>query len=287
MLPAPGRRRSRGVSMDQVKIRLLKGYDEFRECERIQKTVWGSLGVSSEALTVTQKYGGLVLGAFLGGRMRGFLYAFLARRKGRLVHWSHMMAAEPGFRDRGLGFRMKLAHRRWALERGIPSICWTYDPLQSRNATLNICRLGARVEEFLPDCYGPFPSRIEKGLPSDRFVVNWHIACRAVERRLQQGPPERPKNLTLPRVNLTRSNAQGLLQNQRIFSQLSQPRLRVEIPANTDEIRKRSRHLARRWRFETRKIFQRYISAGYRIDDFLPPSPATEGRCFYVLHRHD
>jgi predicted GNAT superfamily acetyltransferase len=52
------------------------------------------------------------------------------------------MAVEAKYRDQGFGFRMKLAHRQIALERGLKSICWTFDPLQSRNARLNISRLG-------------------------------------------------------------------------------------------------------------------------------------------------
>jgi predicted GNAT superfamily acetyltransferase len=270
--------------MPSVNIRLLKTHREFKECERIQKGVWGALGVASEVMIVSQRYGGVVLGAFERGRLVGFLYAFLARRRGRLMHWSHMMAVLPRFRDRGLGFRMKLAHRRLALDRGVKSIGWTFDPLQSRNAALNIFRLGARVEEFLPDLYGHFPSRIEKGLASDRFVVNWPIASPAVERRLKEGAP-RLRNLRLQRVNETRLNSKELLQNRRIFLNLREPRLLVEIPANTDEIRRRSIGLARRWRLETQKIFQTYFSAGYRVADFMPPSPATAGRCFYVLRR--
>ncbi len=279
--------------MPGVNIRLLKTHREFRECERIQKAVWGTLGVASEVMIVTQKYGGVVLGAFQRGRLVGFLYAFLARRHGRLMHWSHMMAVLPRFRDRGLGFRMKLAHRRLALDRGVKSVSWTFDPLQSRNAALNIFRLGARVEEFLPDLYGHFPSRIEKGLASDRFVVNWPITSPAVERRLKEGAPRLSapgaephlRNLPHQRVNETRLNSKGLLQNRRIFLNLREPRLLVEIPANTDEIRRRSIGLARRWRLETQKVFQSYFSAGYRVADFMPPSPATAGRCFYVLRR--
>lgn len=279
--------------MPGARIRLLKTHDEFRECERIQKVVWGTLGVAGEVMTVTQKYGGVVLGAFVRGKVVGFLYAFLARRRARLIHWSHMMAVKPGFRDRNLGFRMKLAHRRLALKGGLNSICWTFDPLQSRNATLNISRLGARVEEFVPDLYGHFPSQIEKGLPSDRFVVKWPIASPAVKRRLKEGPPRpalsgagrRRRNLSIPQVNETRWNSKGWLEIRRVFLDRLEATLRVEIPANTDEIRTRSRETAHRWRMQTRKIFQRYLSAGYRVTDFVPPSLATAGRCFYILQR--
>lgn len=270
--------------MFRVQVRLLRKHEEFRECERIQKVVWGALGVAGEVMTVTQKYGGAVLGAFVGRRCVGFLYAFLARRHNRVIHWSHMMAVEPEFRDLGLGFRMKLAHRRLALRQGLSSICWTYDPLQSRNAALNISRLGAQVEDYLPDCYGHFPSAIEKGLPSDRFVVNWLIASPAVEHRLREAVTAR-EDYSLPRVNETKLKGQTFLENRKIFLSLCAPRLLLEIPPNTDAMRAHAFALARRWRMETRKMFQRYFTAGYTVEDFLPPSPARGGCCFYVLRR--
>jgi predicted GNAT superfamily acetyltransferase len=272
------------MPMPPAEIRLLKNLDEFRACERIQMGVWGTLGASREIMAVTQKYGGAVLGTIIKGRVVGFVYAFLARYDGRLVHWSHMMAVEAKFRDQGFGFGMKLCHRKLALKRGLKSICWTYDPLQSRNAWLNLARLGAVVDEYVPDCYGHFPSVLEKGLPSDRLVVNWHITSARVRERLREEIP--PLDPSLPRVNETRLTAGGFPENRAIRLRLTHPRLLVEIPARTDEMRSRALSLARRWRLETRRIFERYFSAGYRVEDFLPPQPATEGRCFYLLRRN-
>jgi predicted GNAT superfamily acetyltransferase len=268
--------------MPRLTVRVLETHDEFRQCERIQRSVWGMLGVSREVLQVTQKYGGVVLGAFVGARMAGFLYAFLARRRGQLVHWSHMMAVERACRDCGLGFQMKLKHRALALEQGIKSIAWTYDPLQSRNAALNLRRLGAQVEEYLVDCYGHFPSRIERGLPSDRLVVNWRIATAAVARRLAAGPPVL-RRLPWTWVNPTRLEARGFIVNQEIRLGLRDRRLRVEIPTQCDRLRACAPSLARRWRFEIRKVFLHYLEAGYRVETFLPPGPVTEGRAYYVL----
>lgn len=270
--------------MPRIRVRPLGKLEEFRECERIQKAVWGNVGVGSEVLAVTQKYGGVVLGASVSGKMVGCLYAFLARRHGRLIHWSHIMAVRPAYRNLGLGFRMKLAHRRLALAQGLKSICWTFDPLQSRNAALNLGRLGARVEEYIPDCYGEFPSAIERGLESDRFVVNWRIASRAVERRLRVGPPASVLP-PWPRANDTALNLRGFLENRRIRLSLRDRRLLVEIPANTDLMRARNLALARRWRFETRRIFVCYLSAGFRVKDLVRPGDAPEGRCYYVLGR--
>jgi predicted GNAT superfamily acetyltransferase len=240
--------------------------------------------VGSEVLSVTQKYGGVVLGAVADGKLLGFLYAFLARYHGRVVHWSQMMAVEKRHRDKGLGFRMKLVHRELALQEGIKSICWTYDPLQGRNAALNIGRLGAHVEEYLPDCYGRFPSLLERGLPSDRFVVNWQIGSARVAARLSlSGPLRRPLNLDLPRINETRRDDEGFMVNRGISFSFAGPRLLLEIPVNTDEMRARALKLARRWRLETRRMFQRAFEPGCRVLDFVTAGTGDNRRAFYIL----
>jgi predicted GNAT superfamily acetyltransferase len=266
-----------------VQIRPLKTQQEFLACERIQNIVWGNVGVSGELLSVTQKYGGAVIGSIVNGRVVGFMYAFLARRHEQLIHWSHLMAVEPKHRDLGLGFRMKLAHRNLALAGGVTSICWTYDPLQSRNAALNIHRLGARAEDYIPNCYGRFPSAIELGLESDRFVANWRIRTAAVERRMQGLRPSLPAMLRAPRINEARMNAAGFPVNHHISLNLREPALLVEIPTQTDLMRARALSLAKRWRLETRKIFLHYFGLGYGVREFIPPSPASDGRGFYVL----
>jgi predicted GNAT superfamily acetyltransferase len=268
--------------LPEIEIRRLRSLYEYRECERIQKGVWGNVGVSSEVLSVTQKYGGVVLGAIAKGKLLGFLYAFLGRYQGRVVHWSHMLAVEKRHRDKGLGFRIKLAHRKLALQEGIKSVCWTYDPLQSRNAALNIARLGARVEEYLTDCYGRHTSVLEKSLPSDRLVANWQIGSARVAVRLAS-PSCRPLNLKLPRINETRRNKEGFMVNRGISFSFAEPRLLLEIPTNTDEMRVRALKLARQWRLETRRMFRRAFESGCRVVDFVTTGTGGDRRAFYVL----
>jgi predicted GNAT superfamily acetyltransferase len=268
----------------RVQVRRAKSWEEFRECERIQQEVWGTLAASSELLSVTQKCGGVVLGVFLDKKMAGFLYAFLGRFEKRTVHWSHMMAVRQRCRDLGLGFRMKVAHRRLALAQGIKSIYWTYDPLQSRNAYLNIRRLGASVEGYIVDCYGRFPSAIEKGLPSDRLVANWRISSAAVEHRLKESAL-RQDYAGLPWANETRPNSLGFIENERIHLDLRGPQLLVAIPANTERMRADNPPLALRWRLETRRIFQHYFRAGFRIVDFVPPVSPAGQNCFYFFKK--
>jgi predicted GNAT superfamily acetyltransferase len=268
----------------RIIVRPLVALQEFRECERIQQNVWGAAGASAELLQVTQKNGGLVLGSFSDRQLVGFLYAFIGRRQSRLIHWSHLMAVEEDFRDHGLGFRMKLEHRKRALAAGIRMIAWTFDPLQSRNAALNLGGLGARVDEFLPNCYGQFQNAIEHSLASDRFVAAWLIGTRRVARRL--AGEDRPKFPASAEVaNETKCDARGLPVNICLRLNLTAPRLLVEIPRHTDRMRELDIKLAARWREETRRIFQRYLRAGYRVGDFIRPSNENGGRPFYVLTR--
>lgn len=267
------------------KVKLLETAQEYRKCEMLQRSIWGELSVAAEVMLVTQKTGGAVLGAFVKGRMAGFIYALLARRNGRTTHWSHMMGVLPVYRSRGLGLQLKIAHRRLALNRGIRSIGWTFDPLQSRNANLNLARLGSRVEEYVVDYYGRFDSVIERGLPSDRLVVNWPIASKGVERSLA-GPNPNKEIPELPRINLATGNEQGFLVNRKLHLHRNKPALLVEIPHNTDQMRTEALTLARRWRLQVRKIFLHYLSNGYRVDGFLTEGRESAGRrCYYVLRR--
>jgi chorismate synthase len=265
-------------------VRLLRTLQEFRACEKIQTEVWGRTSVSAEVLKVTQEHGGAVLGAWVGQRLCGFIYAFLGRYRDRLVHWSHLMAVREGQRDRGLGFLMKRSHRRLALRQGLRSICWTFDPLQSRNAALNIGRLGADVEEYVPDYYGDFPSTIEGGLPSDRFVVNWRIALARAESE-----PGARRGLPSPgpqfRINQTKASRNSFLENERIVLNLAGPKVWLEIPADSDSMRRSAPELARRWRMETRRIFVNYFKSGYRVAGFIRTQEAGAVRCFYEIRR--
>jgi predicted GNAT superfamily acetyltransferase len=269
--------------MPRVEVRLLKNLDEFHQCERIQTLTWGAPGVTSEAMTAAAKYGGVLIGTLVDSKVVGFIFAFLAQYHGHLAHWSHMMAVEAKYRDRGFGFNMKMVHRQVAIERGIKSICWTFDPLQSRNARLNISRLGAIPEEYVADCYGRFPSLLENGLPSDRWVLNWKISTTRVALRLKGDA--RPFDQGLPRVNETKLNFQGFPQNRSIKLDLAHHNLLVETPVQTDAMRTKAIPLARRWRLEARRIFQHYLAKGYHVDDFFPPQSSTGGRCFYLLRR--
>ena len=79
----------------------------------------------------------------------------------------------PEYRNAGIGRKLKLAQREEALARGIRKMEWTFDPLEVKNAYLNIQRLGAIVHSYTPNFYGVFSSRLQGGLPTDRLHAEW------------------------------------------------------------------------------------------------------------------
>ncbi len=92
-------------------------------------------------------------------------------------------ADDYGHRDRLL----KLAQREDALARGIDLIEWTFDPLQRKNAYFNLARLGAIVSSYIPNCYGWTSSLLHAGMPTDRWVAEWWLRSKRMEKRLNGG----------------------------------------------------------------------------------------------------
>lgn len=156
--------------------------------------VWGFRErdvVPSQMYVVAAKIGGQTLAAFVGGKMAGFVLAYPGIRDGRVYLHSHMAAVLPEFRDLGVGRRLKLAQREDALARGISLIEWTFDPLQTRNAYFNICRLGVIARRYLVDVYGSTSSPLHAGLPTDRLVAEWHLNSERVAAVLSGKEPTR------------------------------------------------------------------------------------------------
>jgi predicted GNAT superfamily acetyltransferase len=165
---------------------------EFEQMVELEFAVWG-FGerdvVPSQMYVVAAKIGGQVLGAFVEEKMVGFALAYPGIRECRPYFHSHMVAVLPEYRDLGIGRQLKLAQRADALARGISLIEWTFDPLQTRNAYFNICRLGIVARRYLLDVYGATSSPLHAGLPTDRLVAEWHLDSERVQTVLAGKEP--------------------------------------------------------------------------------------------------
>ncbi len=88
---------------------------------------------------------------------------------------SHMAGVLEDYRNQRIGTAIKHHQRLWALQRGINTVVWTFDPLVSRNAKLNLVNLGVTVRGYEPNFYGAMTDSINAGDQSDRVFAWWEL----------------------------------------------------------------------------------------------------------------
>jgi predicted GNAT superfamily acetyltransferase len=275
-----------------IEIRPVATLEGIYECERLQKLVWGfeDLSVVPHHLIITTlKAGGLLLGAYEGEQMIGFVYSLpglvLTSPKTQqipLKHCSLMAAVRPEHRFHGVGYQLKLKQRDFVLSQGIDLITWTFDPLQSANAYFNFAKLGVLCGQYECNLYGDIRDQLNRGLPTDRFAVEWWLRSPRVIARLKRNPQVNSTVPDLPHINRTQL-VRGCLTNVQIDLDRNEERLLLEIPRELRTLKENSPELAHRWRLETREIFEHYFRQGYIASEFL--TPESPPRSYYVLER--
>ncbi len=285
--------------MSLPNIRLLETPDEMQLVEELQRQVWpGSETdvVPSHILITVAHNGGLVLGAFEEEKMIGFVFGFPGLETipdgPRPKHCSHAMGIHPDHRDSGIGFELKRAQWQMVRHQGLDHITWTYDPLLSRNAQLNIAKLGAVCITYRESEYGEMRDGLNTGLPSDRFQVDWWINSRRVEKRLSKRP--RP---TLKLDHIARSglrpfytpqlSALGLICPPEHVPTFDDRLLLVEIPTNFMDMKAKDFSLARDWRFFSRELFETAFAKNYIVTDFIFDTNDGSPRGLYILTHGD
>jgi predicted GNAT superfamily acetyltransferase len=186
-----------------IQIQHLTTLEDFERCVALQLEVWGySDGdvIPRRVFMVASRIGGQVIGAFDGDTIIGFAMSLPGYRDGKSYLHSHMLAVLPQYRNTGTGRRLKLAQRDDAIARGFHLMEWTFDPLEIRNAHLNIARLGVIVRRYQPDFYGPSSSPLQGGLPTDRLYAEWWLRSGRVASILrgEAQPIEIVQRVTVP-----------------------------------------------------------------------------------------
>lgn len=265
-------------------IRALTTYAEMLAVHRIQQEVWGlddpAMGLYPPLLLSASKNGGSVLGAFdaATGEMVGFLFGYLGRNAdGLLKLCSQTMGIKQAWRDKGLGEALKRAQFDFARAAGLPLIIWTYDPLEGRNAYLNLGKLRATSRTYWRSLYGEDLGALNRGLPTDRLLVEWWTEREPVVAFT--GDIQ-----TLPAILVTQGN--GLQRHVATLElALVAPQVTLEIPASLQALKTADAVLALDWRLKTRAAFEAYFEAGYSATHFVTRVAGDQRRNFYVLTR--
>lgn len=262
--------------MRGVHIELATDPASCRLIEDLQREVWGQPAralVPAEQIRAIVHNGGMLLLARDGDAAPvGFCYAFVGVEDGRPVLCSHMLAVRRAARHRGIGTALKLAQREFARDRGFTKITWTFDPLQARNAYLNLRRLGAHARRYMVDHYGAMEDDINRGMPTDRLLAEWPVS----ENRLPR-PSEAP--WILPSYTVAGRARPGEPALDRIGGQGGL----VAVPSDIDRLKRDDLALANEWRVALRTTLQQAFAAGLVATDV--DRDADDGVAAYVLGR--
>jgi len=156
-------------------IKNLNTLQDHRLARQIFDLVWLSNSgteITPNLLKAMIHSGSYLSGAFIDKQIIGAAFAFPATNDGLHLH-SHMTAVLPDYRDKGVGYALKIDQWKWAKEKTYPYLSWTFDPLVSRNAKLNIAKLGVDISAYHPNFYGNMPDALNAGDESDRLLVSW------------------------------------------------------------------------------------------------------------------
>jgi predicted GNAT superfamily acetyltransferase len=275
--------------MLNLAVRDLTRYDEFLQVREVQQHIWGfsqGEGLYPPMLKTAAENGGVVIGAFDGGKLIGFLFGFLGLHTDRRVKLcSQTMGVLPEYRNKGVAATLKWAQRERVLANDIDLITWTYDPLEAPNARLNLRALSGVARVYKRNIYGEDFGALGKGLPSDRFLIEWWITSERVQRQHDRVAVE-PIGVDSPIANAC-AGGTGDRRITAIDLSLDAPVVRVEIPNDLQAIKKTNMVLALDWRNKTRELFEAYFARGYEAIDFVRAGevwgPARAAHNWYVL----
>jgi len=198
-------------SRARVDVREVTIIEEYDACIRLQREVFGlpDLEISPRRhLIVSRMAGGWTLGAFVEGKLVGFVHHLAAVKGNVIFGYSHMMAVAAEYQNQGVGAQLKWAQRERALSEGRTFIKWTFEPMRARNAHFNLNRLGVVVREYAVNFYGTdyVTNPTEKaaglsGMDSDRLFANWELnspRVQALAERKEYEPGAAERTIEIP-----------------------------------------------------------------------------------------
>ena len=180
--------------------------------------------------------GSYLSGALIDNKIVGAAFAFPATNDGLHLH-SHMTAVLPEFRDKGVGYALKIDQWNWAKKKNYSHLSWTYDPLVRRNAKLNIAKLGVDISDYFPNFYGDMPDALNAGDESDRLMVSW-------------------------RTDVDAPRAKELITN------LEPDDILIEIPEDIVAIRTKNQSESMKWRRQVREQFMAAFEKNGKVIGF-------------------
>jgi len=249
----------RAAATAGVEVRVLDGA-ALEGATEVWRAVWGEPVMERHLLTALRHAGNYVAGAFANGRIVGANAGFFGPPPQATMH-SHVAGVVPGLAGGGVGTAMKLHQRAWCLDRAVVDVTWTFDPLVARNAAFNVRKMGAVLDEYLVDFYGPMTDGVNAGQGSDRILARWTLDAPLPSAPREPGPAATILDVgedLSPVVHAVPADASSVS---------------LAVPADIEGLRRNNPRLAAQWRLALRDAMLERWGAGWR-----PTAVGRDGR---------
>ena len=222
-----------------ILIRMILTLNEQKLARKIFDKTWvGASGteITPNLLQAMVHSGSYLSGAFIENKIVGAAFAFPATNNGLHLH-SHMTAVLPEYRDKGVGYALKIDQWNWAKKKNYSQLSWTFDPLVRRNAKLNIVELGVDISAYYPNFYGDMSDALNVGDESDRLMVSWSTDTNAPKAR-------------------------------ELITNLEPGDILIEIPEDIVAIRSKNQSESMKWRRQVREQFMAAFEKNGKVIGF-------------------
>jgi predicted GNAT superfamily acetyltransferase len=223
----------------ELRVDHLKNLSQQGLARKIFDKTWAMTSgteITPNLLQAMVHSGAYLSGAFIDNQIVGAAFAFPATNDGLHLH-SHMTAVLPEYRDKGVGYALKIDQWNWAKKKKYSHLSWTFDPLVRRNAKLNIAKLGVDISAYHPNFYGDMPDALNAGDESDRLMVSWRTDVDSLKARELIRSPE-PDDIL------------------------------IEIPEDIVAIRSKSQSESMKWRRQVREQFMAAFEKNGKVIGF-------------------
>ena len=205
------------MSEKKIFVKPLYSLSQHQKAREIFDQTWAmdsGTEITPNLLQAMVHSGSYLSGAFMDGKCVGAAFAFPAMTGGLHLH-SHMTAVLDAYRDQGVGYALKIDQWHWAKKNSFSEISWTFDPLVSRNAKLNLIKLGVNISSYHPNFYGDMPDALNAGDESDRLMVSWKVVGEnSVQRELVSTPNPKDTLIQIP-ADIVRIRSSDKIENLR------------------------------------------------------------------------
>src|SRR5699024_2865873 len=242
--------------MNNINIRMLTTMEQLKQLQLVEQKVWAQPPTPTHQTFTIAQNGGVILGAYEHEQMVGFVYSFPGFDGEKTYLHSHMLGILPTHRQGGLGEQLKLEQAKIGKKLGYTTMTWTFDPLESINAHLNIHKLRAVGAYYKENHYGSLKDGINQGLATDRIHIKWDLLK---DRSLPTA------TFTTENVLLTRQSDGSPAYTQTFLHEFTneQDQWFVAIPDDFQSIKQQNISLAKQWREYSRNVFNQFFSSGY------------------------